>query len=143
VGRKADLAFRKIRKWLENHISRVKVKTQIAALILGIVGGLWGLAIGVTSLVAEIHWAEFWGKSVAMATVGQVVAITIFSIVAIVAASLARRRSTLAGILMLVTVLAYFLIGIHYIDVFVFLFAMIFLFVAGILALASSRKRTP
>jgi len=113
---------------------------QIAALILGIVGGLWGLAIGVTSLVAEMRWAEFWEESVAMATVGQIVAIIIFSIVAIVAASLVRRRSTLAGILMLVTVLAYFLVGIHYIDVFVFLYAMIFLFVAGILALASSRK---
>ena len=84
---------------------------QIAALILGIVGGLWGLAIGVTSLVAEMRWAEFWEESVAMATVGQIVAIIIFSIVAIVAASLVRRRSTLAGILMLVTVLAYFLVG--------------------------------
>lgn len=115
---------------------------RTAALILGIVGGLWGLVIGVGSLVAEMRWAEFWEETVAMETVGKIAVIIIFSIVAIVAASLARRRSTLAGILMLVTVLAYFLIGIHYIDVFVFLYAMLFLFVAGILALASSRKRT-
>ena len=115
---------------------------KIAALILGIVGGLWGLVIGVGSLAAEMRWADFLERSVPMATVGKAVAIIIFSIVAIVAAGRARRRSTLAGILMLVTVLAYFLIGIHYIDVFIFLYAMLFLFVAGILALASSRKRT-
>jgi hypothetical protein len=115
---------------------------KIAALILGIVGGLWGLVIGVGSLAAEMRWAEFWEETVAMETVGEMVAIIVFSTGAIVAAGQAKHRPGLAGILMLVTVLVYFLIGIHYVDVFIFLYAMIFLFVAGILALASSRKRS-
>lgn len=142
MGRKTNLPLGKIRKRLENHIYYVKIEMKIAALILGIVGGLWGLVIGVGSLAAEMRWADFLERSVPMATVGKAVAIIIFSIVAIVAAGRTRRRSTLAGILMLVTVLAYFLVGMRYIDVFIFLYAMIFLLVAGILALASSRRRT-
>jgi hypothetical protein len=126
-----------------NRKSSVEIRLRNAALVLGIIGGLWAMIVGFfsygyTTFIAENGEIGDWATQVANPALVKAASF-LAPILAIAGAAMARSRNIAAGVLMLLSCAAIvFAFGFNVFTMFPIGFSLL----GGVLALAARQPDT-